>query len=272
QTIKVRLQNQRKNVASVPGVAGVTHYRGIAHAAITIPKQEGISAMFKGLESGLVRQTAFATLRLGLYNPIRDWYVSVLSASADGTSTPTLGIRALAAATTGAIAITVASPADLVKVRMQGAAPGVYKNTLDCFLKSLREGGVAKLWTGLGPNIARNSVMNMMEVATYDQLKSYLVNERGWEAGTQTFIACGLGAGAVSTVVGSPLDVIKVRIMSKQVDAKGQPLYRNAVDCFMKILRQEGVSAFYKGLSANYLRVGSFNTVIFLTYESVLRM
>eukprot|EP01134_Creolimax_fragrantissima_P000069 CFRG0069T1 len=268
ETIKVRLQNQRSLSTAAPGTI---HYRGIVHASYVIPRQEGVRVLFRGLESGLLRQTVFATLRLGLYNPIRDWYVVQLKGP-ESSGEPTLPIRVLAAATTGAIAITCASPADLVKVRMQGAASGVYKNTLDCFLKVLRTEGVRNLWSGLGPNVARNAVMNACEVATYDQLKSYLINERGYKAGTTTFIASGLGAGFVASVVGSPLDVVKTRVMTNPVDANGIPVYKNAIDCMFKIVRQEGISALYKGIAANYLRVGSFNTVLFLTYEAVLRM
>lgn len=31
--------------------------------------------------------------------------------------------------------------------------------------------GVGALWTGLGPNIARNGIINAAELASYDQVK-----------------------------------------------------------------------------------------------------
>lgn len=31
--------------------------------------------------------------------------------------------------------------------------------------------GIGALWTGLGPNIARNAIINATELASYDQLK-----------------------------------------------------------------------------------------------------
>lgn len=31
--------------------------------------------------------------------------------------------------------------------------------------------GLAALWTGLGPNIARNAIINAAELASYDQVK-----------------------------------------------------------------------------------------------------
>lgn len=31
--------------------------------------------------------------------------------------------------------------------------------------------GFTKLWTGLGPNVARNAIINAAELASYDQVK-----------------------------------------------------------------------------------------------------
>lgn len=35
--------------------------------------------------------------------------------------------------------------------------------------------GVAALWTGLGPNIARNAIINAAELASYDQVKEVTI-------------------------------------------------------------------------------------------------
>lgn len=37
--------------------------------------------------------------------------------------------------------------------------------------------GLGALWTGLGPNIARNAIVNAAELASYDQVKQVL-NEK----------------------------------------------------------------------------------------------
>lgn len=38
-----------------------------------------------------------------------------------------------------------------------------------------REEGVAGLWKGLGPNIARNAIINAAELASYDQIKQSML-------------------------------------------------------------------------------------------------
>jgi solute carrier family 25 (mitochondrial uncoupling protein), member 8/9 len=77
----------------------------------------------------------------------------------------------------GAIGITVATPTDLVKVRFQAegpAAPGhtpKYSGVMNAYATIVRQEGLLGLWTGLGPNIIRNSVINATELVSYDTAK-----------------------------------------------------------------------------------------------------
>jgi len=58
----------------------------------------------------------FAGLRIGLYVPVRN----IICGEMKPGETPTLLQKIAAGMTTGAIAISIANPTDLVKVRMQG--------------------------------------------------------------------------------------------------------------------------------------------------------
>ena len=49
-------------------------------------------------------------------------------------------------------------------------------------------------------------------------------------------------AGFITTVVASPIDVVKTRYMNSKV---GQ--YKGPIDCAKNMLMKEGVRAFYKG-------------------------
>jgi hypothetical protein len=60
---------------------------------------------------GLHRQCLFGGLRIGLYEPVRNFYVGK-----DHKGDPPLHLKIAAGLTTGAFGICVASPTDLVKV------------------------------------------------------------------------------------------------------------------------------------------------------------
>ncbi|KAM5584768.1 hypothetical protein ABKV19_004230, partial [Rosa sericea] len=76
-----------------------------------------------------------------------------------------------------ALAIIVANPTDLVKVRLQaegklpGGVPRHYSGAKDNYFTIARQEGLGALWTGLGPNVARNAIINAAELASYDQVE-----------------------------------------------------------------------------------------------------
>lgn len=176
--------------------------------------------------------------------------------------------KILAALITGAIAIAVANPTDLVKVRLQAEGklaaevPNRYSSALSAYYTIVQQEGLAALWTGLGPNIARNAVTNAAELASYDQVKQTIMQILGFRDSILTHLLAGLGAGFFAVCIGSPLDVVKSRMM-------GETIYKSTLDCFIKTLRNEGPFAFYKGFLPNFGRLGSWNVVMFLMFEQV---
>lgn len=72
-TAKVRLQLQKKP-AGTDGV-GVPKYKGLLGTVATIAREEGVSALWKGIIPGLQRQCVYGGLRIGLYDPVSFKYV-----------------------------------------------------------------------------------------------------------------------------------------------------------------------------------------------------
>jgi len=262
-TIKVRLQIQGARAAGTQ-----PKYKGFMHCFTTVVSEEGPQGLWKGLVPGLLRQSVFASLRIGLYEPVRNLYHT-------GSGDPPLLKKIAAGLTTGAIGISIASPTDLVKVRMQAdgrRAPGVpprYTGTYNAFRTILREEGVTGFWKGVGPNILRNAIINAAELATYDQAKQMAVKKFQLADNISTHLLCGMTAGFVATCCGSPVDVIKTRIMNQKVNVDGTKEYPSAYRALVKIVTNEGFFGLYKGFWPNFARIGSWNVVMFLTFEQL---
>ena len=75
-------------------------------------------------------------------------------------------------------------------------------------------------------------------------------------------ISAGM-AGITACVFGSPVDVLKTRIMNASPGHYSGPL-----DCVYQTMK-EGPSAFYKGFGPNAFRLSAFHIVLFLTFEQV---
>jgi hypothetical protein len=69
----------------------------------------------------------------------------------------------------------------LPQVRMQASGrlpdghPRKYTSSMAAYRSIISTEGVGALWTGLGPNIARNAIINAAELASYDQIKETLL-------------------------------------------------------------------------------------------------
>lgn len=258
-TAKVRLQLQGDQIKQ--GLLKEVKYRGMFSGIVTIAKEEGTLALWKGCSAGVQRQMVNASVRIGLYEPVRNIVTGGKEAG--------LGSKILAALITGAAGICAAQPTDLVKIRLQAQAKGgeaKYSGSVDAYRKIIAEEGVLGLWTGLKPNIMRNAIINAAELATYDQVRTFILNRNLMNDSIFMHFTCGGIAGFAAVLIGSPVDVMKTRIMSAPPGK-----YSSIVDCFTKTLA-EGPASFYSGFSSNFTRIVSWNIVMFMALEQIKKV
>ncbi|KAM9320521.1 dicarboxylate carrier UCP2-like [Gastrophryne carolinensis] len=260
-TAKVRLQIQGESKA--PVTVKAAQYKGVFGTISTMVKTEGPRSLYNGLVAGLQRQMSFASVRIGLYDSVKQFYTK-------GSEHVGIGSRLLAGCTTGAMAVAFAQPTDVVKVRFQAQANNSsakrYKGTMDAYKTIAKEEGMRGLWKGTSPNITRNAIVNCTELVTYDLIKDALLRYNLMSDNLPCHFTSAFGAGFCTTVIASPVDVVKTRYMNS---AKGQ--YQSALNCAMTMFRKEGPMAFYKGFMPSFLRLGSWNIVMFVTYEQLKR-
>ena len=114
------------------------------------------------------------------------------------------------------------------------------------------------------------------QLSTYDAIKRRLSS---WEAGPEILrnhgvaqhMFCGFFAALASTTAIQPFDFLAVRMQNQPVDpaTKKGLYYSGPLDCFSKVVRQEGPTALFKGYSANLMRFGPYTLLIFVFVEQV---
>jgi len=264
-TAKVRLQIQGEAGGSAAAERGSTvKYRGVFGTITTMVRTEGPRSLYSGLVAGLQRQMSFASVRIGLYDSVKQFYTK-------GSDHVGIGSRLLAGCTTGAMAVAFAQPTDVVKVRFQAQArsPGHarrYCSTIEAYKTIAKEEGIHGLWRGTAPNIARNAIVNCTELVTYDFIKDTLLKSTPLTDNLPCHFVSAFGAGLCTTVIASPVDVVKTRYMNS---ALGH--YSSVLNCAVAMMTKEGPLAFYKGFMPSFLRLGSWNVVMFVTYEQLKR-
>lgn len=245
-------------------------YNGLVGTIKTIVKQEGAKALYNGLSAGLQRQLCFASVRLGCYDGVKTFYQRLIKEHPDGLQIIT---RVMAGLTTGGLAVCIAQPTDLVKVRFQAQVRNnplmkpKYTSTLQAYRMIGRDEGVRGLWRGAMPNIGRNAIVNVAEIVCYDVVKDCLMLYANMKDDIKCHFSAAVIAGFCATVAASPIDVVKTRYMNAK---PGQ--YSGAIDCAVRMAMQEGAAAFYKGFVPSFARIVTWNIGLWITYEQLKRI
>ena len=108
--VKTRLQMQGEGVRTMG-----TPYRGMFKTALGVVKEEGLTRLWQGVTPGMARHVVYSGVRMTLYDVLRTKYKASKTVGQD------IGVmdRAVLGMVSGGLGQLVASPADLVKVRMQ---------------------------------------------------------------------------------------------------------------------------------------------------------
>lgn len=169
----------------------------------------------------------------------------------------------------------VASPADLIKVRMQadirmvehGLKPR-YSGPLHALNSIIHTEGLSGLWRGVFPNVQRAFLVNMGELACYDQAKRLIIENQIADDNIYAHTLSSIMSGLSATALSCPADVVKTRIMNQRGGNEETMLkYRNSLDCLVKTVRVEGLRALWKGFFPTWARLGPWQFVFWVSYE-----
>ncbi|EGC28822.1 hypothetical protein DICPUDRAFT_43741 [Dictyostelium purpureum] len=262
-SLKVRMQLQGEGSGAVSSAKKGT-FRMLVH----INQTEGFFTLYKGLSASLLRQATYTTTRFGLYDVLKDMFIK------DNKPLPFFQ-KVLVGMLSGAGGAIVGTPADLIMVRMQadGKLPlkqrRNYKNAFSGIYRISKEEGILSLWKGCSPNLIRAMFMTAGQISSYDQAKQLLLASGYFYDNIKTHLLASTIAAFVASVVTSPLDVIKTRVMNSPKLETGEPVYRGTIDCLTKTLKQEGPGAFYKGFGPYFMRLGPQTILTFIFVEQL---
>lgn len=127
------------------------------------------------------------------------------------------------------------------------------------------------LYKGLGAVVSGIVPKMAIRFSSFEYYKDKLADSSTGKTSTAGIFLAGLGAGATESVaVVTPMDVIKIRLQSQRhsmSDPLDIPKYRNAGHCAYVIIKEEGFSALYKGITLTVLRQGTNQAANFTMYQ-----
>ncbi|EHH49562.1 hypothetical protein EGM_00242 [Macaca fascicularis] len=137
-----------------------------------------------------------------------------------------------------------------------------------------RQQGLLGLWQGVGGAVPRVMVGSAAQLATFTSAKAW-VQKQQWlpEDSWLVALAGGMISSIAVVVAMTPFDVVSTRLYNQPVDRAGRgQLYGGLTDCMVKIWRQEGPLALYKGLAPAYLRLGPHTILSMLFWDELRKL
>lgn len=167
-------------------------------------------------------------------------------------------------------------PIDTTKTRLQIQGQKIdqqfsklkYRGMIDAFNQISQQEGVRALYSGISPAVLRQATYGTIKFGTYYTLKS-IVTERGLlldKNGDERVIGnilCAVAAGAISSAIANPTDVLKVRM---QVHGRGTE-QMGLFGSFRQIYRIEGVTGLWRGVGPTAQRAAVIAAVELPVYD-----
>ncbi|RUS23542.1 hypothetical protein BC938DRAFT_474976 [Jimgerdemannia flammicorona] len=199
--------------------------------------------------------------------------------SKDASAKPkSLLVHLLAGGSAGLVEACTCHPLDTIKVRMQLSRSGNRNpqgkklSFVGVGVRIVKNESFFALYKGLGAVVSGIVPKMAIRFSSFEMYKGWMADSKGKVSTGATFLA-GLAAGVTEAVaVVTPMDVVKIRLQAQlhsMADPLDIPKYRNAGHAAYTIVREEGVSALYKGVTLTALRQATNQAVNFTAYQEL---
>lgn len=239
-TIKVRLQLDQGK------------FKGAWDCTVQTIQKEGFFALYKGMASPLIG--------IGAVNALLFAANSKLKAQLQTYPDELLSLDkiALAGAGAGIVNSILASPVELLKIKMQAqfghaSVDGSkhFTGPVDCAKYLIQRDGIANgLFRGLWATIVREIPAYAGFYTGFEATKRYLTKGQKEEANIFQLMAAGAVGGIGYWVSSYPLDVVKSVVQNDEKPPKG--LYITSV--LKRIYRRDGMGGLFRGFAPTVLR------------------
>jgi solute carrier family 25 (mitochondrial adenine nucleotide translocator), member 4/5/6/31 len=171
----------------------------------------------------------------------------------------------------GAGSLMIVYPLDYARTRLASdvGTGKQFNGLMDCLRKTVAGGGVGALYNGIGVSIMGIIPYRGTYFGLFDTLSGY----NPWERDSNGILrasskfACAQTAAITAGYTSYPFDTVRRRLQMQSEKPPSEWVYKGTMDCFTKIMKDEGTSALFKGAGANALRTVGAAMVLVLYSE-----
>jgi len=248
---------------------GSSHYpySGVIPTLTQITKREGFLSLYKGNFAMAVRIFPYAAIQFMTYEKLKKLFVKDSKVKLHPFSLILCGSIA------GATAVMFTYPLDLIRTRLAfSVEKRHYTGIIDGFKKIIStEGGVKSLYKGIMPTIGGIIPYAGVNFGSYETLKWIAPkNPETKQPHLIVKIFCGGLAGCIGQTFAYPFDLIRRQMQIVGfVEGRQIPNYRNMFHAAECIVKTNGVTGLFRGLTINYMKAAPSVGISFATFEVI---
>jgi len=247
ERVKLLLQIQDAH----KGIAPEARYNGIVDCFSRVQREQGFLSFWRGNVVNVVRYFPTQALNFAFKDKYKAIFMNGVSPN-DFWKFFAANLASGGAA--GATSLLMVYPLDFARTRLgadvgKSASEREFKGLFDCIKKSYKADGVVRgLYPGFLVSVQGIIVYRAIYFGAYDTAKQFAGEKPSIL--TRFLIAQAVAAGSVT--VSYPFDTVRRRLM--MMSGEGEKMYSGTVDCWKKIIRDEGMKGMFKGNATNVLR------------------
>ncbi|CAK1579500.1 unnamed protein product [Parnassius mnemosyne] len=247
------------------------HFHGTIDAFYKIAKLEGVPALWSGLSPTLVLALPCTVIYFVTYEQLR-YKTKTLYNKLTGTVHQPIWIPLLSGASARTIAVTMVSPLELIRTKMQSKKL-TYSEINAALRQVIRYEGYKGLFRGLGSTLLRDVPFSGIYWTTFESTKRAF-NKPDSEKNSFLFnFFCGLVAGSIAAFITLPFDVVKthqqIELGEKEIysDGKVQQRASNMQSIVRNIYRNHGFKGLFTGLMPRIFKVAPACAIMIASFE-----
>lgn len=250
ERVKLLLQVQDASKSIAPE----NRYNGIGDCFSRVLSEQGMGAFWRGNLANVIRY--FPTQALNF--SFKDVYKKIFNPyNAKKEPVKFFFGNCMSGGAAGATSLCVVYPLDFARTRLAAdvgsGGSREFTGLMDCLAKTFKSDGPQGLYRGFGISVIGIIAYRAAYFGCFDTGKAVLFPD----AKNANVFAMWMFAQVVTVgagVISYPLDTVRRRLMMQSGRTGADIMYTGTMDCFNKILAQEGWRAFFKGSLSNILR------------------
>jgi len=267
ERIKLLMQTQDSNPDVLSGK--IKRYSSIADCAKRVRSEQGFKAFWRGNLVNCLRYAPQQGSALAFNDFLNNAFPQYSSKTDFWKST---GVKLTSGGLAGALANTICYPFDFARTRLASdlnAGGGKFKGIADCIMTTVRQQGITGLYTGwtvtcMGAFVYRAGQLGLFK--TIQDMNPYEA-DKGTLGAVSSFVSVTIARSAVMPF-NYPFDTVRRRMMLQSEKPVSERVYKGSIDCFSKVLKNEGLKGMYKGMVPELFR-GVGGSLVVVAYDRI---